>query len=327
MAAMTPDAEAQERLDGTRKTVVVAFAGNLVITIAKFIGAYFSGSVAMFAEGLHSVVDTFNQVFLYLGLALQDRPASDRHPFGHGKERFFWSFVAAIFIFTTGSLVSLYEGVTKFFSPHPLENVAWGLATLGFSFVMEALSFRVCYQELKERADKAGKGVLAFFMTSNDPTLAAVVVEEGAALVGISIAMLGIGLSVVLHDARWDAIASILIGVLLMVLAVMLGQRSRSLLLGQGAGPEELEAINEVFAASAFVEQVIDCFTMQLGPDELLLAAHLYFRRDASIYEIEDQLDEIEEALTRRVPSLRRIFLEAENADTVERKRRRGQAI
>lgn len=319
--------DAQARVEGTRKTVIVAFLGNLVITTAKFIGAYFSGSVAMFAEGLHSVVDTFNQVFLYLGLALQDRPASDRHPFGHGKERFFWSFVAAIFIFATGSLVSMYEGVTKFLAPHPLNNVAWGLGTLAFSFVMEALSFRVCYNELKDRARHEGKGVLQYFLTTNDPTLAAVVVEEGAAQVGIAIAILGVGLSVLTHDPRFDAAASIAIGMLLMYLAFLLGKRSRSLLLGQGAGPEDMAAIRAVFEASPYVDQVIDCFTMQLGPDELLLAAHLYFRRNLSIFEIEDRLDEIEADLTRAVPALKRIFLEAENAEKVERKLKRGQTI
>jgi cation diffusion facilitator family transporter len=319
--------EARERVEGTRKTVLVAFAGNLIITVAKFIGAYFSGSVAMFAEGLHSVVDTFNQVFLYLGLALEDRPASDQHPFGHGKERFFWSFVAAIFIFTTGALVSLYEGITKFFDPHPLHNVVWGLGTLAFSFVMEALSFRVCYSELKTRALKAGKSTWLYFMTTNDPTLAAVVVEEGAAQVGIAIAIAGVSMSVLTNDTRWDAAASIGIGILLMYLAYLLGNRSRSLLLGQGAAPDELVAIHAVFEASPYVDQVIDCFTMQLGPDELLLAAHLYFRRDLSLFEIEDRLDEIEEALTDAVPTLKRIFLEAENAETVERKMKRGQAI
>ena len=321
------DEEVRARAAGTRKTVIVAFAGNLVITVAKFIGAYFSGSVAMFAEGLHSVVDTFNQVFLFLGLALQDRPASDRHPFGHGKERFFWSFVAAIFIFTTGAVVSMYEGITKFITPHPLSNVSWGLGTLAFSFVMEALSFRVCYAELKDRADKAGKPVFAYFMTASDPTLTAVVVEEGAAQVGIAIAIAGVSASVLTGNPRWDAVASIAIGVLLMYLAFLLGKRSRSLLLGQGAEPEELEAILAVFEASPFVEQVVDCFTLQLGPEELLLAAHLHFKRDLSLYDMEDRLDDIEEALTVAVPSLKRIFLEAENAEKVERKVRRGQTI
>ena len=318
---------ARERVAGTRKTVLVAFAGNLAIATAKFIGAYFSGSVAMLAEGLHSVVDTFNQVFLWLGLALQDRPPDDQHPFGHGKERFFWSFVAAIFIFATGSMVSLYEGVSKWLEPHQISNVSWAFATLTFSFAMEALSFRVCYQELAGRARKAGKGVWDYFMTTNDPTLAAVIVEEGAAQVGISIAMAGLGMAVLTGNPRWDAAASVAIGVLLMYLAYLLGRRSRSLLLGQGASAEELAAIQTIFAASPYVDQVIDCFTMQLGPDELLLASHLSFRRDLSIGEIEDRLDDIEAALTRAVPTLKRIFLEAENADKVKRKLERGQTI
>jgi cation diffusion facilitator family transporter len=314
-------------MDGTRKAVIVAFIGNVAITIAKFVGAFFSGSVAIFAEGLHSVVDTFNQVFLYLGLHLQERPASDKHPFGYGKERFFWSFVAAIFIFASGALVSFYEGAEKFRHPEPLRDLGWALGVLAFAFVAEFLSFRVSYGELRERAREAGKGVWAHLRTTRDPTLAAVFVEESAALVGILIALAGVGLTALTGNGRFDAAASIAIGALLTFLAFLLGARSRSLLLGQGALPEELEAIQRIFAESAFVEQVIDCYTMQLGPDELLLAAHLQIRRDLSTQEIEARMDALEQDLAAAVPSLKRVFLEAENAEEVERKIEEGKTF
>jgi cation diffusion facilitator family transporter len=314
-------------VEGTRRAVIVAFFGNLAIAIAKFVGAYFSGSVAILAEGLHSVVDSFNQVFLYLGLHFQERPATEQHPFGYGKERFFWSFIAAIFIFATGAVVSFYEGYAKWVHPEPLRDVRWALGVLAFAFVSEAASLRVAYAELADRAKEAGKGTLDFLITTRDPTLAAVVVEESAALLGIVVAASGVGLAAWTGNARWDAAASIGIGLLLTALAFMLGGKSRSLLLGQGALPEELERMQAIFEASPDVEKVIDLYTMQLGPDELLLAAHLQIRRDLSTQEIEDRLDAIEQALARAVPSLKRIFLEAENAEDVARKIGEGQTF
>jgi cation diffusion facilitator family transporter len=313
--------------EGTRRAVVVAFFGNLVIAVAKFVGAFFSGSVALFAEGLHSVVDSFNQVFLYLGLHLQERPASPTHPFGYGKERFFWSFIAAIFIFATGAVVAFHEGRAKWLHPVPLQDVRWALGVLAFAFVAEAFSLRVSYRELAARAREQGKRTLAFLMTTRDPTLAAVVVEESAALLGILVAAVGVTMAWWTGDGRWDAAASVCIGLLLTALAFMLGGKSRSLLLGQGALPEELALIEAIFDESPDIEKVIDCYTMQLGPDELLLAAHLQIRRDLSTQDIEDRLDAIEQALARAVPALKRIFLEAENAEEVARKIGEGQTF
>lgn len=314
-------------MEATRKAVYVAFFGNLAIAAAKFVGAALSGSVALFAEGLHSVVDTFNQIFLYLGLRLQSRPPSEKHPFGYGKERFFWSFIAAIFIFATGAIVSLYEGASKWLRPEPLTDVRWALGVLAFAFVAEALSLRVSYRELARQAREAGKNVFSHLRTMRDPTLAAVVVEESAALVGVLIAAAGVSLSAITGDGRWDAAASIGIGLLLTLLAFMLGDKSRSLLLGQGALPEELARIEAIFAASPDVEKVIDLYTMQLGPEELLLAAHLQIPPDLSTQEIERRLDAVEQALAAAVPTLKRIFLEAENAAEVAKKLRQGQTF
>lgn len=314
-------------MDGTRKVVLVAFFGNLAIAVAKFVGAHHSGSVALFAEGLHSVVDTFNQVFLYLGLHLQQRPPSATHPFGYGKERFFWSFIAAIFIFASGAMVAFYEGYHKWLHPEPLTAVGWAMGVLAFAFVAEALSLRVSIKELSARAQEAGQSLWGYFRTTRDPTLAAVVVEESAALVGIVIAAVGIGLTALTGHGRFDAAASIGIGVLLTYLAFVLGDKSRSLLLGQGALPEEIARIEAIFAASPDVEKVIDLYTMQLGPDELLLAAHLQIPPDLSTQQIESRLDAIEQELARAVPTLKRIFLEAENASDVERKIGEGRAF
>jgi divalent metal cation (Fe/Co/Zn/Cd) transporter len=205
--------------------------------------------------------------------------------------------------------------------------VRWALGVLAFAFVAEAASLRVAYVELAERATEAGKGVWRFLVTTRDPTLAAVVVEESAALLGIVIAAAGVTAAHLTGNGRWDALASVGIGLLLTGLAFLLGGKSRSLLLGQGALPEELDAIQAIFEASPDVEKLIDCYTMQLGPDELLLAAHVQIRRDLSTMEIEDRLDAIEQALAAAVPSLKRIFLEAENAEDVARKIDEGRTF
>lgn len=314
-------------MEGTRKAVVVAFFGNLAIAVAKFVGAAMSGSVALFAEGLHSVVDTFNQVFLYLGLHLESRPASDKHPFGFGKERFFWSFVAAIFIFDTGAVVSLHQGIVRWQHPEPLEHAMWGWGVLGFAFVAEAVSLRVTLAELARQSGASGLSLLKALLTTRDTTLVAVAVEEGGALAGIVIAATGFGLALATGDSRFDAAASIGVGLLLTVLAFYLGAQNRALLLGQGARPEEIASIHAIFEASPDVEKVIDLYTMQLGPNELLLAAHLQIRRDLSTRDIEDRLDAVEQALAAAVPTLKRIFLEAENADDAARRIDEGQAF
>lgn len=312
-------------MSDTRRAVVVAFGANLAIALAKGAGAALSGSVALFAEALHSLVDTLNQVFLFLGIALENRPASPKHPFGHGKERFFWSFVAAIFIFATGAVVAIVEGLEKWRHPMPLEAPQWAFAALAFAAVAEGASLVF---SLRALAKEAGPGGLwRALLDTRDATLAGVVVEEGAALLGVGIAAAGIAASLVTGDARFDAAASIAIGLLLTGLAFMLGAKSRALLIGQGASEAELEAIQAIFASSSVIEQVVDCYTMQLAPDALLLAAHLQIRRELSTAEIEDALDAVEQRLSAAVPALKRIFLEAENAETLAARALDGRAF
>lgn len=312
-------------MSDTRGAVSVAFAANLAIALAKGTGAFFSGSVGLFAEALHSLVDTLNQVFLFLGIALEARPASPKHPFGHGKERFFWSFVAAIFIFATGAVVSIHEGLAKWHHPAPIESPGWAFAALAFAAVAEALSLAYALRALGKSAGP--QGLWRTLVETRDATLAGVVVEEGAALVGVAIAAGGIAGTLATGDGRFDAGASIAVGLLLTGLAFMLGAKSRALLIGQGASPEELEAIQRVFADSSVIEEVVDCYTMQLAPESLLLAAHLQIRRGLSTSEIEDALDAVEQRLAAAVPALSRIFLEAENAETLAERALDGRAF
>lgn len=302
-------------MEGTLKTVLVALAGNMAIAVAKFVGAFFTGSTALLAEGLHSVVDTFNEVFLFLGLHLQKRPATPKYPLGFGRERYFWSFVAAMFIFAGGSLVSLYEGVEKFFHPHPIANLPWAIGTLAFALAAEGYSFYVGFSEFSGRADDLEMALYPYFKITRDPTLLTVILEDAGAIVGILIATVGILGTFLTGDGRWDGAASIGIGLVLAVLAFVLGGRSRSLLLGVSAAPFVQDVIDEVLCDAPFVARVTEAFTIQFAPSELVLAAHLVVSDDQPISKIGPQLDALERRLQEEVPTLKRIFFEVEPPD------------
>src|SRR4026208_2186985 len=222
--------------------VLGALFANGLITVLKFMAAVVTGSSGMMAEALHSLADTTNQVFLLLGLRFYKRPASSKHPFGYGKERFFWSFIAAIFIFGVGATYALYEGVAKLRHPHPPENLQWAYWVLAISFVLEAGSICLAiYQEVKE-AHHEGQTFFEYLRDSKDPTAKTVIFEDSAALLGIVIAAAGLYLTE--HHAGpgggayWDGLASIFIGLVLAVVAFVLARTSRGLLLGEAANPK-----------------------------------------------------------------------------------------
>lgn len=302
-------------MEGTLKTVLVALGGNLAIAAAKFVGAFFTGSTALLAEGLHSVVDTFNEVFLFLGLHLQKRPATPKYPLGFGRERYFWSFMAAMFIFAGGSLASLYQGVDRVLHPHPIQNLPWAIGVLAFSLAAEGFSFYVGFGEFRGRAEQLDLELYPYFKLTRDPTLLTVVLEDAGAIVGILIASLGILGSSLTGDGRWDGAASIGIGLVLAVLAFVLGGRSRSLLLGVSAAPFVQEVIDEVLCDAPFVARVTEAFTIQFAPAELVLAAHLVVSEDQPISKIGPQLDALEKRLQEEVPTLKRIYFEVEPPD------------
>src|SRR5574339_140377 len=227
--------------------VLGALFANGLIAVLKFIGAVITGSSGMMAEALHSVADTTNQVFLLLGLRFYKRPASTKHPFGYGKERFFWSFIAAIFIFGVGATYAIYEGIDKLAHPHPPTNLKWAYGVLAVSFVLESGSIALAlYQEVKE-AHHEGLTFARYLRESKDPTAKTVIFEDSAALLGIMIATGGLILTQYQvggsAGAYWDGVASILIGLVLAVVAFMLARSSRGLLLGGSANPKTVEAI------------------------------------------------------------------------------------
>ena len=303
--------------------VLGALFANGLIAILKFGGAVITGSSGMMAEALHSVADTTNQIFLLLGLRFYKKPPSTKHPFGYGKERFFWSFIAAIFIFGVGATYAIYEGIQKLAHPHPPTNLIWAYGVLAISFVLEAGSIGLAiYQEVKE-AHHEGLSFGEYLRESKDPTAKTVLFEDSAALIGIVIAATGL----VLTDyqvggsagAYWDGVASITIGLVLAVVAFVLARSARGLLLGEAATPKVLAAIKQAIESHPNVVRVVELLTMHLAPKKILINAHVKLRQDLVTTDIVKSIEEIEERIKRAEPKVEMIFLEAARGDQADK--------
>jgi cation diffusion facilitator family transporter len=295
--------------------VVGALVANVLITIIKFWAAGHTGSTGMRAEAFHSLADATNQVFLLLGLRFYMRPASEKHPFGYGKERFFWSFIAAIFIFGVGATYALYEGYEKLTHPHPPEHLKWAYVVLGISFLLEAGSIALAlWQEIRE-AHHEGMTFKEYLRESKDPTAKTVIFEDSAALVGIVIAAAGIYLTD--HQwgpnkgAFWDGLSSMVIGVVLAIVAFALARSARGLLLGEAATPKAVERIRHAILEHKNVVEVVELLTMHMAPKQILINAHINLRNRLTTDEIERSIGEIEELIMRAEPKVSNIFLEA----------------
>lgn len=303
--------------------VIGALFANGVIAILKFVGAVITGSSGMMAEALHSVADTTNQIFLLLGLRFYKRPASSKHPFGYGKERFFWSFIAAIFIFGVGATYAIYEGIEKLRHPHAPTNLVWAYGILGLSFVLESGSIGLAiYQEVKE-AHHEGLSFSEYLRESKDPTAKTVLFEDSAALIGIVIAATGLLLTEYqvggAAGAYWDGVASIAIGLVLAVVAFVLARSARGLLLGEAATPKTLAAIKQAIESHPNVEEVVELLTMHLAPKQILINAHLQLRSDLRTGDIEQSIREIEDRIKSAEPKVEMMFLEVARDNTADR--------
>ena len=294
--------------------VVGALAVNALIAVLKFVAAGMTGSSGMMAEALHSLADTTNQIFLLLGLRFYRRPASEKHPFGYGKERFFWSFIAAVFIFGVGATYAIYEGVTKLYHPHTPERLMWAYGVLAGSFLLEGVSISIAiYQEMRE-ARNEGLSFSEYLRESKDPTAKTVLFEDSAALVGILIAAAGIYLTEQRvgpqAGAYWDGLASIAIGCVLAIIAFLLARSSRGLLLGEAATEKSREAIRRAILEHPNVVEVVELLTMHLAPKKILINAHVNFRDELETDDIERSIRQIERNIRRAEPMVDMIFLE-----------------
>ncbi|TDB77168.1 cation diffusion facilitator family transporter [Micromonospora sp. KC723] len=291
-------------------TVVVAGAANLAIAVAKLVAGLLSGSAAMLSEAAHSVADTTTEVLLYLALRRGARPADVRHPFGYGKESYLWAFIAALFTFVAGAGFAVTHGVTTILVHEHSGEYGLAYVVLAVSFAIEAVSLGRAVRQVRNESRRWRTTPRRFLRLTADTTVKAVFLEDSAALVGLLIAGVGLGLSHATGDELYDGVASILIGLLLLVVAVVLARNNVSLLVGR-AVPERLHnEIERELTDLPTVHRIDTLLTMQLGPDDVLVAAKVDFRDDATGADIEAAADEAERRLTGRYPEIGYVFLD-----------------
>ncbi|PRX49045.1 cation diffusion facilitator family transporter [Prauserella shujinwangii] len=294
--------------NGGTKAILAALFANAGIAVAKFAGFLITGSSSMLAESVHSVADTSNQGLLLLGQRTSRRRATREHPFGYGRDRYFYSFIVALMLFTLGSVFALYEGIHKVQHPEELTSPAVAIVILVVAIALEIYSFRTAIVEsAKIKGDASWWG---FIRQSKTPELPVVLLEDAGALFGLVFALIGVGLSVVTGEPVWDGIGTIMIGVLLGVIAIILIVEMKSLLIGEGSSERELTAITEALAADGDVERVIHIRTQYIGPDELLVAAKLAMRPGLTTAEVAAVIDGAEARVRERVPAARLMYLE-----------------
>jgi len=294
---------------GSRLAIIAAILGNLAIAVTKFVAAFLTGSSAMLSEGIHSLVDTGNGLLLLLGLRLSRRPPDVRHPFGHGKELYFWSLVVAIMIFAVGAGMSVYEGIQHILHPNPVENPLINYIVLGLAIVFEGISFSVAFREFRKVS--GGQAILSAIQRSKDPSIFTVLIEDSAAMAGLLIALVGVFLGHQLNNPYFDGGASVAIGLVLALVAVFLAYECKGLLVGEGADPEVVAGIRETAAADPAVAAVLDALTMHFGPQEVLLTLDVRFRAGLSAEEAAAAVERLETAIQTRYPFVNRIFIEA----------------
>ena len=294
-----------------------AIAANIAIAATKFVVAGFTGSSAMLSEGIHSSVDTFNGVLLLMGLRLSRRPATPEHPFGHGKELYFWSLIVAVLIFGLGGGLSFYEGVQHIRHPEPLRDPMWNYVVLGAAGVFEGASFTIALRQfLRQAGDTPFWEALH---TSKDPTTYTVLAEDAAALAGLCIAAAGIALGHSMGLPELDGVASLLIGLLLAGVAVLLTRESRGLLIGEGIRPETARLIRSIALAQATVRDAGRVLSMYIGPDDVLVTMDLDFDEGTTAATAAAAIADIERQVRARFPMIKRLFIEAGTASSQQR--------
>jgi len=293
---------------GGTKAIIAAFLANLGIAIAKFVGFLFTGSSSMLAESIHSLADTGNQGLLMLGNRLATRAATPEHPFGFGRERYFWAFVVSLVLFSLGSVFSIVEGIDKIRHPHALEDLSWAIGILFAGIVLEGWSFRTALVAANHVRGSASWP--RFIRRSRSPELPVVILEDAGALTGLAIALAAVSLAAVTGDPIYDGAGTVLIGLLLGAIAILLAHEMRSLLIGEGAVREDHDKIVAAIGSSPRVVRLIHIRTQHIGPEELLVGAKVEFERGMSTTEIAQAVDVLESAIRAEVPIVGPMYIE-----------------
>jgi cation diffusion facilitator family transporter len=289
--------------------VLAALGANLGIAVTKFGAFALTGSSSMLAEAIHSVADSGNQVLLLIGAARARREADDRHPFGYGRERYFYAFVVSVVLFSVGGLFAVYEGIHKIEHPEPITKWQWvPIAVLVIAIGLEGFSFRTAMHETAKI--RGGSSWVGFIRHARVPELPVVLLEDTAALVGLAFALIGVGLTLMTGDAVYDGIATIAIGLLLVAVAIILATEMKSLLIGESATREHVDQIQSAILAGSDIERIIHMRTLHLGPEELLVAVKVGVHRTASAGEVASTIDAAEARIRAAVPIARVIYVE-----------------
>lgn len=296
---------------GGGKAILAAFLANLGIAVAKFIAWALSGSASMLAEAIHSVADSGNQLLLMLGGRKAKRVADREHPFGYGRERYVYAFVVSIILFSVGGVFAIYEGIDKLTHPHALDPVWWWLplVVLVVAIGLESFSLRTAVRESNLVREK-GQTWVSFVRRAKAPELPVVLLEDIGALTGLTFALLGVGLTVITGNPLFDALGTLMIGILLVVIAIVLGVETKSLLVGEGANQGDHDRIVDAIVSGPEVEKLIHLKTLYLGPDELLVAAKIALTGDKTVREAADDINDIEKRIRDAVPVARAIYIE-----------------
>jgi cation diffusion facilitator family transporter len=300
-----------EEQQESRLTVVLALAANLGIALAKTVAAVITGSASMASEAGHSFADTANEVLLLTALRRSRRPADRRHPFGHGTERYIWSLLVAVCIFGMGALFAFVQGVQAILGGETeRKELLVGYLVLAVSAVLELISWRQAYRQTRQEARDNGQALLAFLRSTDDPTTKSVLYEDSAALIGLLLAAIGLGLHQITGSAVWDGVASLLIGIVLTFAAFLLGRTNLDLLIGRQAQPAVLNGVKRLLLAAPEVEALVDLMTMTVGTGQVLVCARPDFRDDLGAADVERACVRLNEELRTAYPDIYEVFLE-----------------
>ncbi|MEU8571135.1 cation diffusion facilitator family transporter [Streptomyces pathocidini] len=298
---------------GGTKAIVAALGANLAIAAAKFVAFAFSGSSSMLAEGVHSLADSGNQALLLVGGKKAKRAATPEHPFGYGRERYIYAFLVSIVLFSVGGMFALYEGYEKIKHPHEIKDWYWPIGVLVFAIIAEAFSFRTAIQE--SNTLRGRQSWTQFVRRAKAPELPVVLLEDLGALVGLVLALAGVSLALATGDGVWDGIGTLCIGALLILIALVLAAETKSLLLGEAAGPDTAERISEAVVDGSTVTRLIHMRTQHLGPEELLVAAKIAVPGDSTAADVTAAINAAEVRIREAVPIARVIYLEPDLYD------------
>ena len=294
-----------------KKTIYAAMAANFAIAVTKFFAASATGSSAMLSEGIHSVVDTGNELLLLLGIRLSKRPADDTHPFGYGQELYFWTLIVSLFIFAIGGGMSIYEGINHVRHPEPLTDPFWSYAVLGSAVIFEGYSWNVALQEFL--ATKNEDSFWEAIRASKDPTIFTILFEDTAALIGLFVAFIGVFSGHLLGNVYLDGVASIIIGIILCGVALLLAAESKGLLIGEGADAQTVAGIRKITNDDPAVDEVLRVLTLHFGPQEILLNLEIKFVKDLATEELAVAVERLEKSINTQYSEIENIFIEAKS--------------